>query len=235
MALRPMATLLAMTLGCRATTAPAPRPAPAVVPLAAATVDAGAADAPRPPTPAPEPDQDHDAIIDRCDRCPAEAEVYQGIVDEDGCPDDSGTAHAVIEHPTNAYARSFGVRPGSTTMARDDDDLRWLLARRGIQQLACVAHVPAGTRSARTLRAARARAAKACLTIAARATYEIATLGLATPSDRLLGQFAWADVDLAVVVTRAEGVEVWRWTGADFERSAPTMELPVWPPLPGCP
>jgi hypothetical protein len=234
MALRPLATLLGMTLGCRATTA-TPPPPPEVAHVAAATVDAGAADGPLAPTPALEPDQDHDAIIDRCDGCPAEAEVYQGILDEDGCPDDSGTAHAVMHHPTHEYARPFGVRPGTTTMERDDDDLDWLLARRGVQELACVAHVPAGTRSARTLRAARARAAKACVALAARATYEIATRALATPSDELLGPFAWADVDLAVVVTRAEGVEVWRWTGADFERSAPIAELPVWQPLPGCP
>ena len=68
-----------------------------------------------------------------------------------------------------------------------------------------------------------------------RATYPIASVGLATASPTLLGLYAWGDVDLAVVVTRAEGVEVWRWTGFDFDRSAPIAELPRHSRIPGCP
>jgi hypothetical protein len=35
----------------------------------------------------PTADRDHDGIPDRCDCCPDKPEVYQGMDDEDGCPD----------------------------------------------------------------------------------------------------------------------------------------------------
>src|SRR5207245_5923892 len=34
-----------------------------------------------------DPDNDHDRIPDRDDRCPNEPETYNGVADEDGCPD----------------------------------------------------------------------------------------------------------------------------------------------------
>ena len=38
-------------------------------------------------TPHEDPDRDHDGIPNECDACPDEPENYNGICDEDGCPD----------------------------------------------------------------------------------------------------------------------------------------------------
>ena len=54
------------------TAAPTPEPTPQPTPA---------------PTPPPDGDQDGDKIADSVDKCPAEAECYNGYEDEDGCPD----------------------------------------------------------------------------------------------------------------------------------------------------
>ncbi len=57
-------------------------PSPAPVVTAAPTPE------PTPePTPPPDGDLDGDKIADSVDKCPAEAECYNGFEDEDGCPD----------------------------------------------------------------------------------------------------------------------------------------------------
>lgn len=55
---------------------------------------AWAQDPPTPPvgdddpvSPATVDDRDADAVLDDLDRCPDEAEVYNGVTDDDGCPD----------------------------------------------------------------------------------------------------------------------------------------------------
>jgi outer membrane protein OmpA-like peptidoglycan-associated protein len=35
----------------------------------------------------PDPDSDHDGYIDRVDKCPLEPETWNGVDDDDGCPD----------------------------------------------------------------------------------------------------------------------------------------------------
>jgi OOP family OmpA-OmpF porin len=42
---------------------------------------------PPPPPPEPDKDSDHDGIIDRLDGCPLQAEVINGVDDQDGCPE----------------------------------------------------------------------------------------------------------------------------------------------------
>jgi OOP family OmpA-OmpF porin len=42
---------------------------------------------PPPPPPEPDRDSDHDGIIDRLDACPQQAEVVNGVDDQDGCPE----------------------------------------------------------------------------------------------------------------------------------------------------
>jgi hypothetical protein len=44
----------------------------------------------------PDVDSDGDGLVDRLDKCPFDAEVYNGIEDEDGCPD-VGVALAAVE------------------------------------------------------------------------------------------------------------------------------------------
>ena len=46
-----------------------------------------------------EPDRDHDGIANECDVCPDEPETFNGICDEDGCPD----------HPVDAFPRGVIV------------------------------------------------------------------------------------------------------------------------------
>jgi outer membrane protein OmpA-like peptidoglycan-associated protein len=43
----------------------------------------------------PDFDSDGDGLVDRLDKCPFEAEVYNGVADEDGCPD-AGPALATV-------------------------------------------------------------------------------------------------------------------------------------------
>ncbi len=41
-------------------------------------------------------DSDGDGVVDRLDKCPFEAEVYNGLADEDGCPDQGAALAAVV-------------------------------------------------------------------------------------------------------------------------------------------
>jgi len=53
----------------------------------------GGGDAPTGPSgpapPPPNPDRDGDGILNSVDACPDQAEVFNGLVDDDGCPDDT--------------------------------------------------------------------------------------------------------------------------------------------------
>ena len=201
-------------------------PPPVIVAAAVASIDAAVA--------VGELDSDRDGHLDRCDHCPSEPEVYNGILDEDGCPDNSGISHAVMTHPTHEYGRPFGIIGGTTTMQRDDDDLDALVQRTGLEALACVVHVAAGAKSARVRRTAKNVATKTCAALASRIPYPVTTVALVTPAAKLLGMYEWREVDQVVIVTRAQGVEVWRWTGNDFERGAPLATLPQIEPIAGC-
>ena len=95
-------------------------------------------------------------------------------------------------------------------------------------------HVPAGTRSARVLRTAKSVATKTCASLASRIPYPVATVALVTPVAKLLGMYAWGEVDQVVIVTHAQGLAIWRWTGNDFERGDPLATLPQIEPIAGC-
>ena len=66
--------------GCPGNEPSAPAPVPAV-----------------PPAAPPNPDRDGDTFENDVDRCPDEAEVFNGIDDEDGCPDGGGKALVTID------------------------------------------------------------------------------------------------------------------------------------------
>jgi len=77
-----LAVVLVALVACAETrTAPTtPSPAPEATPTSVANVD--------PPSDPPHPgDADHDGIPDANDKCPNAPETYNGIDDEDGCPD----------------------------------------------------------------------------------------------------------------------------------------------------
>ena len=48
----------------------------------------------------PGPDRDADHVDDACDRCPDEAETFQGCDDLDGCPDTSAACHRYRSNDT---------------------------------------------------------------------------------------------------------------------------------------
>ena len=41
-------------------------------------------------------DSDGDGVVDRVDRCPFEPEVYNGVADDDGCPDDGAALAQLV-------------------------------------------------------------------------------------------------------------------------------------------
>lgn len=75
--------LVVALVGCASPAPPSPAPAPRAAPTATPI-----ASAPAPaPVPPPDGDLDGDKIADSIDKCPTEPETYNGIEDEDGCPD----------------------------------------------------------------------------------------------------------------------------------------------------
>jgi len=52
---------------------------------------------PPPPVPPPDVDTDHDGIVDRLDKCPAEAETVNGIADDDGCPERDTDGDGIVD------------------------------------------------------------------------------------------------------------------------------------------
>lgn len=188
-----------------------------VVPLdppRAVAVDASVPDA--------SPDPDDDRLLAPCDLCPDEAETYNGILDEDGCPDSSGTSHAVMFHPTNRFGHpSVALRFGAP-LARwtfDDD----------VQVIAVIARARVGTKptdvakqAARVVRHLRGY-------VAAQVDSHV------TGAPRLYddeGDDPAGDVILQVM--RAGDVDVWRWHDDQLVRATPRVRLES-PKLPaGC-
>jgi hypothetical protein len=63
------------------------------------------------------PDRDHDSYPDEVDECPDNAEVWNGVKDEDGCPDDGGKPLVVVDlkdpkHPTIAVVKPLAFKAG---------------------------------------------------------------------------------------------------------------------------
>ncbi len=174
-----------------------------------------------------DPDGDH--IRGACDLCPYDAEVFNAILDEDGCPDSSATSHAVMHHPTNKYGHplvKLALAPGARpleTWPLDDD----------IEVIACIGRaVPPETAATARWRAALlakhvrsfARAGVQVVELSTtRAVYEDPDLG----PDR--GETGF------VQVLRAQGIDVWRWETDHLVRATPRKRLEPAPRPAGCP
>ena len=50
----------------------------------------------------PNPDRDGDSYDDPVDKCPDQPEVFNGVTDDDGCPDEGGKPLVVVESPPDA-------------------------------------------------------------------------------------------------------------------------------------
>ena len=71
----------------------------------------------------PDPDNDHDRILDVNDKCPNEPETYNGVKDDDGCPDKGlvdrpqGQARVLDKRSTSRPTRTYQARvvPAAST------------------------------------------------------------------------------------------------------------------------
>jgi Ca-activated chloride channel family protein len=117
----PLALLLAACAGgprqqAAALGAPDPAPAPAPTPAPALVADARV----------DEPDTDADQIHDPDDRCPTQAETYNGFQDTDGCPDEVPTQLARFTSGLRGVA--FGGPTGSAPIppSAGSEALEWV-------------------------------------------------------------------------------------------------------------
>lgn len=94
--MRSRVVLCVLLVGCGPTTQPPPE------------------NAERPSVSLPDADRDGDLILDRCDRCPDEPEVYQTTDDDDGCPE--GEDVIVIEESRHPSVRSVFFGEGSAEL-----------------------------------------------------------------------------------------------------------------------
>ena len=82
------------------------------------------------------PDRDHDTYADPSDTCPDAAEVFNGVKDDDGCPDDGGKPLVVIDgiEPELAVklASSLRVIGDGTTAKPFDFDAETLMTLRAL-------------------------------------------------------------------------------------------------------
>jgi hypothetical protein len=189
--------------------------------------------APRDPDPDPDPDRDRIAGV--CDLCPDHPETYNGIVDEDGCPDSSGTSHAVMMDPTNRFAFPVTVSFEGLKMTEALEIEHRL--DEGIEVIDVIGRSSVGV--------SPALAAKRAAIVAKELRLRLPTI---SPGARVVEHVTAASslhvddedevkdvtASVAVQVMRARGIEIWRWEGDHLVRATPKRRLPV-PKLPaGC-
>jgi hypothetical protein len=112
---------------------------------------------------ATDPDRDRDRVIEACDRCPDDPEVWNGIDDHDGCPDSSGVSHARMHHPVNQYRPPFLEIPFERDVARLHVAMQADLGRSAvwderIEEVICLGQSAPGEKGPETLSSRRAEA-----------------------------------------------------------------------------
>ena len=177
---------------------------------------------------APSPDDpDHDGKLGICDLCPTEPENYNGIIDEDGCPDNSGISHAVIEDPTNRYAypikvRFDGDKPAVFDLAPLDD---------GVESIDVIARSSVDVKPA----LANKRAAIVAKQVRNHVLQSVPVHERVTGAMRVYDDDdVTGDADVLVQVMRARAVEIWKWHDDHLVRATPRRRLPVPKLPPGC-
>lgn len=192
----------------------------------------------------PQSDEDEDSIRYECDRCPEERETWNGILDADGCPDTSGASHAVIEHPTNRFGFPIDVVefPGGSAVAPSDAGQRVLmmvaqgeLRLAGADSIACVGQADPAEQNPDALATARAHVTcgilQQLLIAPSTATWSEISVG----TGEITSESHPGDAPRsrgALVVTRAEDIDVWGLVGRRFERApASPRTLSYDPPL----
>ena len=181
-------------------------------------------------------DRDGDGIDDDCDRCPNDREVFNGILDEDGCPDSSGTSHSVMLHPANRFGgviRALQFDPGTATLSPEQQERaqQAVFQLEGAEAITCIGQAAQGEADVDTL--AAARAVVLCQLLAARGFASDALSTHAVGSGPYLASSGdeAPTPGAAILVTRADGLQLWKRRGRMFERAMPPPRLEIDPPL----
>jgi len=192
------------------------------------------------PRPDPASDPDNDRIVGACDLCPNDPETWNAILDEDGCPDSSGTSHAVIEDPTNHFAGPtfeilfpIGVT-SATVSAQDIATLKREIQERRVQAINCVGQAAPEENRAAVL--ARRRGGTVCSQLrAAGITVPLIQRSAGSGPIRKEGSDRAPSARTVVQVVRANSVQIWRWDGKLLVRDTPPRRLEYPKPLdPAC-
>jgi hypothetical protein len=179
--------------------------------------------------PPADPDPDHDRIVGACDLCPNEPETYNGILDDDGCPDSSGTSHEVMFDATNRFAYPAAQLTFRGAIAQAT--MEWAFDN-DVEVVAAIGRGP-------TLDVAKQRAAalgKFLRGYLVRVLPNVQVVELATTAARIYVDpeltSPESPSDALVQVLRAGTIDVWRWTGDHLERARPRRKLEYSPLLP---
>jgi hypothetical protein len=240
---------MAWTLGCAV---PPPRQTPPALVLVEAGGGSAAGDRAAEARPArredPGPgkgergtdqDRDHDRVIDACDRCPDDPEVWNMIDDHDGCPDSSGDSHARIHYPVNQYRPPFLEIPFERDVVRLDAKMQADLDRAAvlwderIEEVICLGQAAPGEKGAERLSSRRAEALCKALRIPDAIKRSFA--GVGTRSFHAPGAVEAPDAPqprAIVQVLRAGGMVMWHWDGHALTPGDEPLRPPE--PLPGC-
>ena len=177
-------------------------------------------------------DPDGDRMRGACDLCPNDPETYNGILDEDGCPDSSGQSHAVIGHPTNRLAWPLVIHfdgdkptvPLRTWLFDDDVEVLHVIARSDL------ATKPALAKKRAALVAKHLRAYLSKVRPDIRIDEQVTGASELYVDDEVSS----TDDHVLIQVMRARDVEIWRWENDQLVRATPRARLVPAKLPPGC-
>jgi hypothetical protein len=180
------------------------------------------ADAARPPDADQDPDRDQ--LAGECDLCPDEPETFNGILDEDGCPDSSGTSHAVMLHPTNRLAAPIAITFTGRVSAPVE-----ITFEPDVELVEVIGRIDGFGRQMAVNRAA-------LIARRLRTTSKVSIVERVSAAPQLYLDDEIRDPrgDVIVQVMRGGGVQIWTWQNDQLVRATPRERMPV-PKLPaGC-
>lgn len=165
-----------------------------------------------------DPDPDRDRVVGACDLCPTAPETFNAILDADGCPDSSGTSHAVVNHPTHRHGAPIASVGFATGKAEPQAPWPALEIDDDVEVVAAIGRARIGEPA--VLATQRARALAAQLRTSARVEV------LATTAQKVFVDEPGDPAGQAYVqVLRARGIDVYRWDNDHLVRATPRAEL----------
>lgn len=166
-----------------------------------------------------DPDPDRDRVVGACDLCPDDAETFNGILDEDGCPDDSGASHAVSSHPTRRLGSPIaypfaGDKPLVNMEIMFDED---------VQIIDVIGRSRVDVKPALAARRAALIAKQIRMTTKATVNERVTGATQLYVDDDV----ADPDGDVVVQVMRGGDVDLWKWRDDQLVRATPRARMPV--------